>query len=49
MQLVASGQPYRVGLFHCLDCRKHYGALLPAFPLAKHYVSDREGTGRFEK
>ena len=21
----ASGQPYRVGLCHCLDCRKHHG------------------------
>ncbi|WP_134095818.1 GFA family protein [Novosphingobium sp. PhB55] len=23
----ASGQPYRVGVCHCLDCRKHHGAL----------------------
>ena len=23
----ASGRPYRVGLCHCLDCRKHHGAL----------------------
>ncbi|MBP1849584.1 GFA family protein [Rhizobium halophytocola] len=22
----ASGKPYRVGLCHCLDCRKHHGA-----------------------
>ena len=26
----ASGQPYRVGICHCLDCRKHHGALLQA-------------------
>ena len=26
----ASGQPYRVGLCHCLDCRKHHGALFYA-------------------
>ena len=26
----ASGQPYRVGLCHCLDCRKHHGALFHA-------------------
>lgn len=113
----AAGQPYRVGLCHCLDCRKHHGALfhasaifpeeavkvegqtgdyagrffcprcgssvfsrsgdevevhlgaldapdqftptyeswtvrregwLPAFPLARHYAGDREGTRRSE-
>ena len=27
VRFVASGQPYRVGLCHCLDCRKHHGAL----------------------
>ncbi|HWD30783.1 MAG TPA: GFA family protein [Pseudomonas sp.] len=26
----ASGRPYRVGLCHCLDCRKHHGALFNA-------------------
>lgn len=26
----ASGHPYRVGLCHCLDCRKHHGALFHA-------------------
>lgn len=26
----AAGQPYRVGLCHCLDCRKHHGALFYA-------------------
>ncbi|MEQ9636614.1 MAG: GFA family protein [Devosia marina] len=26
----ATGAPYRVGLCHCLDCRKHYGALFHA-------------------
>ena len=30
VRLVASGQPYRVGLCHCLDCRKHHGALFHA-------------------
>lgn len=30
VQIVASGQPYRVGLCHCLDCRKHHGALFYA-------------------
>ncbi|MBD0415587.1 GFA family protein [Oryzicola mucosus] len=30
VRLVATGQPYRVGLCHCLDCRKHHGALFYA-------------------
>ncbi|HST36366.1 MAG TPA: GFA family protein, partial [Allosphingosinicella sp.] len=27
VRLTAIGRPYRVGLCHCLDCRKHHGAL----------------------
>jgi hypothetical protein len=27
VRIVASGLPRRVGLCHCLDCRKHHGAL----------------------
>jgi hypothetical protein len=30
VRFVASGQPYRVGVCHCLDCRKHHGALFYA-------------------
>lgn len=30
VRVTASGQPYRVGLWHCLDCRKHHGALFHA-------------------
>lgn len=26
----ATGNPYRVGICHCLDCRKHHGALFHA-------------------
>jgi hypothetical protein len=26
-RIVASGRPYRVAVCHCLDCRKHHGAL----------------------
>lgn len=36
IRLVAQGEPYRVGICHCLDCRKHHGALFYAaavFPL----------------
>lgn len=27
LRIEATGQPYRVGICHCLDCRKHHGAL----------------------
>jgi hypothetical protein len=27
VRLVATGRPNRVGLCHCLDCRKHHGAI----------------------
>lgn len=27
VRIVATGQPYRVGICHCFDCRKHHGAL----------------------
>ena len=30
VRIVASGRPYRVGVCHCLDCRKHHGALFYA-------------------
>jgi len=30
LRVVAMGRPYRVGLCHCLDCRKHHGALFHA-------------------
>ena len=30
VRIEASGFPYRVGLCHCLDCRKHHGALFHA-------------------
>lgn len=30
VRIVASGQPYRVGICHCLDCRKFHGALFHA-------------------
>lgn len=31
VRVVATGQPYRVGLCHCLDCRKHGGSLFHAW------------------
>ncbi len=30
VRIIASGQPDRVGVCHCLDCRKHHGALFYA-------------------
>jgi hypothetical protein len=30
VRFVAAGEPYRVGICHCLDCRKHHGALFHA-------------------
>jgi len=30
VRIAASGPPYRVGICHCLDCRKHHGALFHA-------------------
>jgi len=30
VRFTAIGRPYRVGLCHCLDCRKHHGALFHA-------------------
>ena len=43
VRLVATGRPYRVGLCHCLDCRKHHGALF-----YEHYARNRESPGRGE-
>jgi hypothetical protein len=30
VRIVASGPPNRVGICHCLDCRKHHGAIFHA-------------------
>ena len=37
LRFVATGRPHRVGLCHCLDCRKHHGTLFHAsaiFPVS---------------
>jgi hypothetical protein len=51
VRLVATGRPYRVGICHCLDCRKHHGALFHAsaiFPAAAVSIEGEVGdyTGR---
>ena len=30
VRIAVLGRPYRVGICHCLDCRKHHGALFHA-------------------
>ena len=52
VRLAATGRPYRVGLCHCLDCRKHHGALFHAsaiFPEAAVTIEGetRDYAGRF--
>ena len=42
VRLRISGSPYRVGICHCLDCRKHHGAVFHAsaiFPAQAVVVS----------
>lgn len=38
LRFETSGPPFRVGLCHCLDCRKHHGALFHASAI---FPSDR--------
>src|SRR3982751_936191 len=48
VRIVASGRPYRVGICHCLDCRKQHGALFHAsaiFP--EHSVTITGETGEY--
>lgn len=33
VRLTATGEPYRVGLCHCLDCRKHSGSVFNAYAI----------------
>ena len=48
VKIVASGQPYRVGLCHCLDCRQHHGALFHASAIFPEAVVTIEGeTGEY--
>ncbi len=46
VRVAASGAPLRVGICHCLDCRKHHGALFYAaavFPAAAVTVTGAVG------
>ena len=46
VRIVASGLPYRVGLCHCLDCRKHHGALFFAAAIFPEEAVTIEGETR---
>ena len=46
VRFVARGQPYRVGLCHCLDCRKHSGALFNATAIFPESAVTIEGETR---
>ena len=46
VRLTASGAPYRVGLCHCLDCRKHHGALFHASAVFPESAVTVEGETR---
>lgn len=52
VRIVASGTPYRVGICHCLDCRKHHGTLFFAAAVFPESAVEVEGVtqsykGRF--
>ena len=46
VRLVASKRPYRVGLCHCLDCRKHSGSLFSATAIFPEDAVTIEGETR---
>lgn len=46
VRLVASGRPYRVGICHCLDCRKHHGALFQTSAIFPEQAVTIEGETR---
>src|SRR4051812_16362905 len=46
VRVVATGRPYRVGLCHCLDCRKHTGSLFHASAIFPEDAVTIEGETR---
>ncbi len=46
VRVVASGRPARVGVCHCLDCRKHHGALFSASAIFPEDAVTIEGETR---
>ena len=46
VRVLATGKPYRVGLCHCLDCRKHTGSLFHASAIFRADTVTTEGETR---
>ena len=46
VRIAATGQPYRVGLCHCLDCRKHSGSLFYAAAIFPEHAVTIDGESR---
>ncbi len=46
VRMVATGQPNRVAICHCLDCRKHHGALFYAAAIFPQDAVTIEGETR---
>lgn len=43
VRFVASGRPLRVGVCHCMDCRKHHGALFHASAIFPEHAVTIDG------
>lgn len=46
VRIVAAGRPLRVGICHCMDCRKHHGALFHASAIFPESSVNVEGETR---
>ncbi|MET0170186.1 MAG: GFA family protein [Aliihoeflea sp.] len=46
LRFAATGRPHRVGICHCLDCRKHHGALFHASAIFPKNAVVIEGEAR---
>ena len=46
VRIAAAGEPYRVGICHCLDCRKHHGALFATYAIFPEAAVTIEGETR---
>ena len=49
VRFVAWGLPYRVGICHCMDCRKHHGALFQASAIFPQNAVTVEGEPALER
>lgn len=46
LRITATGRPWRVGLCHCMDCRRHHGALFFAAAIFPESAVEIEGETR---